>query len=342
MTLGEKASKYLESISYPDKNKDLFEEFWNAEGRTIGDIEVGTPEDENNITAVREVVHKYVKSLDLDKRPPMRNAINFFFGSCVSEWSGRGSNRQPVCMMDKCMDSTEKTIYLLKYLQGGEEPATEVQRTMQDIADHFGISNTAAGSIWGSLEYGINLLGSDIKITRRSIRGNNYDNTVHPVFLALNLTEAFFLTEVLRRVFDALTGENKRWQDTAADIAYDVRRQLSENYCTGQMERLHKQYYGDRTGVDFSKTPSGRMTKKGYRPERIDDEEVWLPEMLEKLNYCGSHAVEMKIKGDDETYTGSVHYEKGAWYFICSDGHRKKIPPAETLEKLREVRHPRS
>ncbi len=247
MTLGERADRYLKSIEYPDRYKDLFYEFWENAGRSVGNIEVGTPDDSNNITAVRDVVHKYVKSLDLDKRPPMRNAINYFFGSYVSEWNGRGSNRQPMCMMDKCWDPTEKTIYLLKYLQGGEEPAEEVQRTMLDIAGHFGISNTAAGSIWGSLEYGINLLGSDIKITRRSIRGNNYDNTVHPVFLALNLTEAFVLTEVLRRVFDALTGENKRWQDTAADIAYDVRRQLSENYCLGQMERLHNQYYGDRT-----------------------------------------------------------------------------------------------
>ena len=141
-------------------------------------------------------------------------------------------------MMDKCMGSTEKTIYLLKYLQGGEEPTAGVRRTLEEIAEDLGISANAAGSIWGPFADGINLLGSDIKITRRSSRGNNYDNTVHPVFLALNLKEAFFLTEVLRRTFD----NNARWQDTAADIAYDVRRQLSKHYCIPQMERLHKHY----------------------------------------------------------------------------------------------------
>ncbi|KEJ92097.1 hypothetical protein JS73_07710 [Synergistes jonesii] len=47
----------------------------------------------------------------------------------------------------------------------------------------------------------------------------------------------------------------------------------------------------EKTG--FTKTPSGRDVKKGYRPEQIGGEEVWRLGMLEKLTY-GRHDVEMK------------------------------------------------
>lgn len=340
MTLGEKANEYLNASKNSDDDyREPFKKFWVAEGENIRNIEVGTSADESNIKTVRSAVHSYVRSLDIDDRHLMRKAINEFFKKYVKEWQCDGSNRQLMCMMDKCMDSTERIIFLLKYLQGGEKPSAEVRRTLEDIAKELGISDNAAGSIWEPLEDGMNILGSDIKITRRSRRGNNYDNTVHPVFLALNLTEAFFLTEVLRRTFDTVTGENKKWQDVAADIAYDVHRQLS-SYCASQMGRLRKHYYGNCGEVNYKKAPSGRPTKKGYRPERIDKEEVWPVEMLYKLGHCCGHVVEMKLKGEDEIYTGNVCYDedKGIWYFICSDGRVINIPPAEMLERLREAR----
>ena len=336
MTLSKKADAFLSSIENDKryaKEKKLFEKFWieDKNSELLGGCEIRSPEDET-VGKVRRIVHEYLKSLDFNDRPPMREAINFFFDGFAEEWRGG----QPMCMLDKCWDATERTIFMLKYLQGGEVPAPDARRSQADIAEYLGMSENAVGAALASLERKLNLLGSNIEIERSGSRGNNYDNTVHPVFLALNLTEAFFLTEVLRRVFDSLTGENKRWQDTAADIAYDVRRQLSENYCIGQMERLHKQYYRDREKVDFTKAPSGRTPKRGYRKEGIDEEEVWRLGSLEKLGY-GRNVVVMKLKGEDEVYKGSVDYdeESDVWFFECTDGRRIEIPPAEALEKLK-------
>ena len=336
MILSKKADAFLRSIENDKRyaeTKRLFKKFWIEDKNRdlLGCCEFRSPEDET-VRKVRGIIHKYLKSLDFNDRPSMREAINFFFDGFAEEWR----SGQPMCMMDKCWDPTERTIFMLKYLQGGEKPAAEARRSQAEIAEYLGLSENAVGAALASLERKLNLLGSNIEIERSGCRGNNYDNTVHPVFLALNLTEAFFLTEVLRRTFDTISGEGKRWQDTAADIAYDVRRQLSENYCIGQMDRLHKQYFGDRAEVDFTKAPSGRTPKIGYRMEGIDEEEVWRLGSLEKLGY-GRNVVVMKLKGEDEVYKGSVNYDEegDVWFFECADGRRIEIPPAEALEKFK-------
>ena len=343
MTLGERAEQYLRDT---EDNKEfaerrrIFRKFWEKIGKKLEKYEIKSPDDDVAIKEVRSLLHNYVRSLDFEDRLSAAWVINDFFEGFENVWrkkcqgyrSCRAQPSQPMCMIDKYMDSTEKMIFMLKYLQGGEQPSKEVQRTQKQIAEYLGTTKNTVSTIWGSLQNGLNLLGSDIKITRPSDKGNNYDNTVHPVFLALNLTEAFFLTEVLRRTFD----EDARWQDVAADIAYDVRRQLSKDYCTGQMDRLHRQYYGKEDEIDFKKSPSGKAAEKGYRPEQIDEKAVWRLGSLEKLGE-GRNVVVMKLKGEDEIYHGSVHYneEEKIWSFECDDGRRIDIPPSEALEMLK-------
>jgi hypothetical protein len=111
-------------------------------------------------------------------------------------------------------ERNEFDVKLLKYLQ--QKP-----RSRGDIAKHFRMTERSLGDHLRSIEDGRNILGSKVKI--ELIRGTNqYDSTVHPIFLALNLTEVYTLTIALKKYI-----RSSPLNDTAGDIAEDVYRQLS-------------------------------------------------------------------------------------------------------------------
>lgn len=90
------------------------------------------------------------------------------------------------CQIDKIYESSEMKVKLLKYLQGRGKG-----KQRDEIADHFNISLTSLTERVQELRSPDNhILGTRIQIDLE--RGTNlYDSTVHPLFLALNLSEVY-------------------------------------------------------------------------------------------------------------------------------------------------------
>ena len=101
--------------------------------------------------------------------------------------------------LDKLTERAEVEIELLKLMQGGTIPELN-SRTRDDLADKLHFTPDALKPYLRRLQNGKNLLGSTVQVELK--RGKNvYDSTIHPVFLALNLSEVNFLVNHLRLQF---------------------------------------------------------------------------------------------------------------------------------------------
>ena len=127
-----------------------------------------------------------------------------------------------VCRLDRVFDNTEMDILLLKELQGGSDESLYYQ-SQSDRAARFGMSTNAMQARIHALEDGKEILGHHVKI-RIDGRGRAaYDNTIHPVFLTLNLKEAYMLTVAMRKAFSGTP-----FEDLSVDVSSDIYAQLSE------------------------------------------------------------------------------------------------------------------
>ena len=182
----------------------------------------------------KEEARKYMDRIfqkikkDFWKKEYLLRITNYFFDYFVTEWQGT-INRDRFLTADKFYDDAELDIKLLKYLQSGEDENTK--KTRQGIANHFSISDTALKEHLNKLKYGCDLLGEHVQIDLR--RGKNtYDSTVHPLFLALDLSDMYFLSIVLPRL-----SKGTAYSQTANTIAKRVYEQLSE-YASGIIEPI--------------------------------------------------------------------------------------------------------
>ncbi|MFA5546209.1 MAG: hypothetical protein WDA14_11225 [Sphaerochaetaceae bacterium] len=121
------------------------------------------------------------------------------------------------CQVDKIYDSTEMKVKLLKFLQGSGQGK---QRT--EIATHFNISENALADRIQELRSPHNqILGTRIKIELER-KTNLYDSTVHPLFLALNLSEVYGMIIGLMKAEQFVPG------DTVTNIIKDLVCQLTD------------------------------------------------------------------------------------------------------------------
>ena len=166
-----------------------------------------------------EIANEYVREeIPFDKKPAVIRALN-------EKFAGQGPflyNSDKICNPDKIYDSIEMEIYLLKRLQSGEDIISRNKR--DDIAEEFGYSSRTLAKKIQKLNLDHDLLGSRIEIENLRHGNNTYDHTIHPVFLALNLTEVYFLTVILPKLAKRY---EKNIKNTALDLAGDVYRQLS-------------------------------------------------------------------------------------------------------------------
>ena len=210
-------------------------------------------------SAIRTRAHNTIKSFPFDHQLIALYAINTFFKDpkVVGYLENKGSN---FCKVDKLFSVAETCIRLLRELHGGELTSDIYASRRADVAEKFGMSLNSLDKYISRLTApeGCDILGSSVQINELRTRVTNYDPSIHPVFLALNLTEVYFLTVELRNLCDGQNGEK-----TASDIAYDVYDQLSR-YGKNMIDAL-------AGSIDFSSTPSGYTPQKGYRKESMDD-----------------------------------------------------------------------
>ncbi len=87
----------------------------------------------------------------------------------------------------------ERQLEIAKFLQ--------TPKTMQEIEANFDIAYRTVNADLQELEEGITVLGSTIRIEKKKIgKKVTYKTSVHPLFLPLNLTEAYSMTVYLEKV----------------------------------------------------------------------------------------------------------------------------------------------
>lgn len=162
--------------------------------------------EKNNFKDFKKLVNEYAIN-NFEIREEFITAINFFMESYFNE--------ENFCKHEDVTNSTEFKIKLLKYLQGGG-------KRREKIAKHFNISERSLSNRISELQSVDNqILGTKIHIEIE--RGsNNYNSTVHPIFLALNLSEVYGLLLTLENAEDSIYGE------TLKDIKSDIINQLTE------------------------------------------------------------------------------------------------------------------
>lgn len=176
--------------------------------------------DSDNLSSLHSAVKDTILEQPFDEQVDALAVINDFFVPLKNTfWT---ASRDCFCQYEKIFKPIDTYIRLIKYLHGGSNPGEEYQHNRFDIANKFGVSINTIDNNLRDLQDGVHILGSNIKIDLR--RGvNNYDNTVHPVFLALNLSEVYFLTIVLKKLT-----EKTNFSDAATVLIADIYRQLSD------------------------------------------------------------------------------------------------------------------
>ncbi len=239
--------------------------------------------------ALRSLLEGYVRSVGFMARLEAVKSLN---GVCGAFFSDRFPK---LCRVEKVFDSTELDILLLKELQGGSDDAL-YEKTQADRADAFDMSVNAIQARIHALEDGKEILGHVAKIQIDGRGRAAYDNTIHPVFLTLNLKEANFLTVVLKQAFAGTPSEN-----TANDISNDIYSQLSD-YAKEIIDRN-----ASEKGMTFaSNDPAEKLP---YRSESKD--------MLYFLKSGERCLVQMP---DGTAYSGHIKLNGTGFIMLTDDG----------------------
>ena len=101
------------------------------------------------------------------------------------------------------LESLERRLEILKLLQDKELRTSE-------IATHFNVDERTIRKDISALREGMNVFGVKIKIESKHYDGNPkhyYKSTVHPIMMALNLSELFALLKLLEDARKQCTGE---------------------------------------------------------------------------------------------------------------------------------------
>lgn len=115
----------------------------------------------------------------------------------------------------KNRDRTERLLKTLKYLHSGD-------KSREQIAENFGISDRALADDLKTLLEGFDFLESTMQISELERKKNTYRSLIHPVFLAMNTSEIYALTVGLK-----LLSQGTVFEDSLGSIANKVYKQLS-------------------------------------------------------------------------------------------------------------------
>jgi hypothetical protein len=162
------------------------------------------------------------------------------------------------CLIDMkpSNDKRERQINLLKELH---EP-----KSRTEIVNTYCINERTLRTDLSELEKGIEFLGSNIKIDIDSSKGNiSYKSTVHPIFLPLNLTEAYSMTVGLKKL-----SRDNFYGSILDDMADYIYSQLSDYAKESINKTLVCQDLKERIYFDNEYTNSFRDEKTMFEKKR--------------------------------------------------------------------------
>lgn len=125
--------------------------------------------------------------------------------------------------LSKNYETQTRRMELIRFLQ--------TPKTREQILDEFLIKRRTLDEDFAALEKGIEFCGTKLKVKlsrydrkgRRTVDGDNYTCTCHPIGLALNLTELFLLTEIIPNQI-----KNEEIKRRYKDLLHKIYPQLSD------------------------------------------------------------------------------------------------------------------
>ena len=252
---------------------------------------------QDGVGEVKKSAREAIINLPFDDRNSVMEAFNEFM---ATEFPHSGFT---AITWDKVHSSDEIKIELLKLTQTGNPEGNHQSR--DELAAALFMSPEALKPHLKKLQQGMNLLGSHVKI-ELAHSDNVYDSTIHPIFLALNLTEVNFLVNCLRLQF-----RGSEFEKIADDIAADVYRQLSD-----YGKRVTDRVAGQNAIEAMGDRPK-RELRPGYRKE-IDTQDI---PYLFKSRQC----VMEDISNSGEKIYGKIRAENGEYVFEAVDGEKYEL-----------------
>lgn len=105
------------------------------------------------------------------------------------------------------------------------------KRTLREIDEHFHIDERTRREDLQALENGLEVFGAEIKITKTREDGRVfYESTLHPIFLPLNLTEVYAMTEYLKNVLPP--------DDPNSQLVWDIVRRIELQLSDYAIDRI--------------------------------------------------------------------------------------------------------
>ena len=243
-----------DSINYSEE----FSAYWRTKGRYLS---------ENNASRTEASFCKWLSSCasvdDIDKhvmkmkaRRETTRRITVDFINYLSKKTGQTLITE--LSEKRFFDSVlERRLEIAKYLH---EP-----HTPKEIQEHFDISEETCKKDLKALRDGLEAFGTTIELEQKnSGRKRYYKATVHPVFLALNLTEAYAMTAYLQRCLK----RNDPNSMVVQSIIDRIKAQLSDYaweklYKTKRPEELENYYLSDDTLAERRESVRMYLEKSG-------------------------------------------------------------------------------
>lgn len=227
--------------------------------------------------------------------------LDAFFGSSFE--------RSKPCRLEKIFDSNEIDILLLKLLHGRNQDKL-YDFSQADRAEQLGTSINAIQTRIHALEDGKEILGHQVQV-RTGGRGRvAYDDTIHPVFLTLNMKEVYFLTIALQQL-----SQGTPFARLAQGLSNDIYTQLSD-YAKSFIDN-----HAAEKAITLSS--SDPMQPIHYRTEVHD--------LLYYLK-SGQRCTMRLLNGN--SFTGTVKDDGSCFYLESADGVRTIFPEDSSLYEL--------
>lgn len=246
-------------------------------------------------SSLQKFIEQYARELSFTARLDAAREINeccdAFFNSVFSK----------VCRLERIFDSTEMDILLIKELQGGSDES-RYNQSQANRAERFGMSTNAMQARIHMLEAGKEILGHYVKIDIAGRGRTAYDNTIHPVFLPLNLKEAYFLTVEMPKAF-----KGTPFEQLIHDLSSDIYAQLSSYARDSLMPHIRD------AGLDYKEVAPGEMIN--VRQEKYDA--VYF---LKSGEPCALHLL------DGRTVIGTLRSITNGLLLESSDGSSVLLP----------------
>ena len=259
-------------------------------------------------TKLQSAVENYAKGIAYNARLYAARELN----ECCDAFFNNAFSK--VCRLERVFDRTELDVLLLKELQGGSD-ASLYNQSQADRGVQFGMSTNAVQARIHSLEDGKEILGHYVKIDIAGRARTAYDNTIHPVFLALNLKDAYFLTVELRKAYAGTP-----YEKLATSLADDIYSQLSD-YAKRKL-----QPHLESAHLAYPLSESGAMIEP--RMETYD-----------AIFFLKSGMPCKLILEDGSSYVGTVQTGTNGFVLETADGTLVTLPADRTRYRLTAADH---